>query len=68
MSEQGAQMVLERWTEDESFRLQMRRDPKAAVRSIGADLDEEQLQYFESIDWSLPDEQLQPLLEKLRYC
>ncbi len=52
MSDQGAQMVLERWTGDESFRQQMRTDPKAAVQSIGADLNEEQLEFLRSVDWT----------------
>jgi hypothetical protein len=69
MSEQGARMIADRWVEDESFREQLRRDPESAARSIGADLDAEQMEYLRSLDWSLSDEQLEELINKRAiYC
>jgi hypothetical protein len=68
MSEQGAQMIADRWVEDEGFRQQLRQDPDAAARSVGADLDTEQLEWLRSIDWTLSDEELEQLLNKPLYC
>ena len=64
MSEQGMQAVLDRWTEDESFRTQLRADPEGATRTIGAELDEEQLEFLRSVDWTLSDQELEELLNK----
>jgi hypothetical protein len=69
MSEQGARMVADRWVEDESFREHLRRDPETAARSIGADLDADQIEYLRSLDWSQSDEQLEELITKRAiYC
>ena len=69
MSEQGAQMVADRWVEDPSFRTELRDDTEGAVKRIGADLDPEQLEYLRSIDWSQSDDQLEELINKpMRWC
>jgi hypothetical protein len=69
VSEQGARMIADRWVEDESFREQLRRGPESAARSIGADLDAEQMEYLRSVDWTLSDEELEQILNKARlYC
>ena len=69
MSEQGAQMIADRWVEDESFRQQLRQDPQAAATSIGADLDAEQVEFLRSMDWSQSDDQLEQLLNKpMHWC
>ena len=69
MSEQGAQMIADRWVEDEAFRQQLRQDPETAARGIGADLTVEELEYLRSVDWTLSDEELDQLLNKLKfYC
>ena len=69
MSEQGAQMIADRWVEDEGFRQQLRQDPETAARGIGADLRAEQLEYMRSIDWTLSDEELEQILNKsFRWC
>jgi hypothetical protein len=68
MSEAGAKMILDRWVEDPRFREDVRSDPAGAARAIGADVDEEQLQFLRSVDWTLTDEELEPLLEKGFFC
>ena len=68
MSETGAKALLERWSEDVGFRTQLRADPMAAVATMGADLDEEQLEVLRSLDWTLSDEELEALLEKHLMC
>ena len=69
MTEQGAQMIADRWVEDHSFREKLRQDPEAAASSIGADLDPEQLEYLRAVDWSQSDEQLEELINKpMKWC
>jgi hypothetical protein len=63
------QIVPERWTEDESFRSDLRSNTDSAVsRVVGAELDPKEMDYLRNIDWTFSDEQLQPLLEKWRLC
>ncbi len=62
MSETGGKMLLDRWVEDTGFRQQMRSDPMGAVATIGADLDEKELEFLRSVDWTLSDEELEALL------
>lgn len=66
MSEQGAQMIADRWVEDPSFRTELRDDTEGAVKRIGADLDDEQLEFLRSVDWSQSDDQLEELINKPR--
>ena len=68
MSEQGAQMIADRWVEDPVFRKDLRDDTEGAVKRIGADLDPEQLEYLRSVDWSQSDDQLEELLNKRYVC
>jgi hypothetical protein len=68
MSEQGAQMIADRWVEDEAFRQQLRQDPDAAARTVGAELEAEQVEWLRSIDWTLSDEELEQLLTKGVWC
>ena len=64
----GAQMVMDRWVDDEGFRAELRSDPEAATRGIGADLDAEQLEFLRAVDWTLSDEELEALLNKMAWC
>jgi hypothetical protein len=66
MSE-AIQMVLDRWVEDEAFRGKLRADPEGAAKQIGADLTDPDREALRGIDWSLPDEELEALLEKGHY-
>jgi len=68
MSEQGAQMIADRWVEDPSFRTDLRDDVEGAAKKIGADLDPEQLEYLRSVDWSQSDDQLEELINKPWHC
>ena len=66
MDERERRLLLDRWTEDESFRQLLRTDPTAAAESIGIDLTDEGRELLRQTDWKLPDEELEPLLEKWR--
>lgn len=59
MRRQAVEQLMDRWMNDPSFRNEVRRDPEAAVRRAGADLSEDEWAALRSVDWSLPDEQLQ---------
>jgi len=61
-------MLLDRWVEDESFRTQMRSDAVSAAGSLGTELSAEDIEFLRSIDWTLSDEELEQLLEKVFYC
>jgi hypothetical protein len=64
MSEQGAQILIERWVEDEGFRQRLRIDPVSAVRSIGLEPTVDDEEALRNIDWSLADKELEALLDK----
>ena len=68
MEERSGQLLLDRWTEDEAFRQQMRSDAPAAVESIGVELTDEDRDFLASVDWTLTDEELEALLEKRLMC
>lgn len=62
MSRAGVETLVDRWINDPAFRDQMRLNPVEAVRRSGAELDSDELQALQSVDWSLPDEELQARL------
>ena len=68
MDKQHGQLILDRWTEDEAFRTQMRSDPIAAASSTGIELSDEDTEFLRSVDWTLSDEELEQLLEKALWC
>ncbi len=67
MSE-AMQALLDRWVEDETFRLRMRDDPEAAATEAGVSLTAEDREALRGFDWSMPDEELEPLITKLFRC
>jgi len=56
--------LVDRWTEQPAFREQMRKDPEAAVRTSGLQLDSEEWAIIRSTDWSLSDEELRERVSK----
>ena len=65
MSNQEAmQQLTDRFMNDPEFREQMRQDPEGAAERSGFQLDEEDRQALQSVDWSLPDEQLKERVSK----
>ena len=61
---QHMERLTDRFMNDPDFRERMRRDPEETAESLGLELDEEERQALRSIDWSLPDEQLQERASK----
>lgn len=59
MSRQALETLMDRWVNEPGFRDQLRADPEATVRQTGVSLSQDEWAALRSVDWSLPDEQLQ---------
>lgn len=70
MSNQEAmQKLTDRFMEDADFRERMKQDPEGTAKSEGLQLDEEDKQALQSVDWSLSDEQLKERVSQRRlFC
>jgi hypothetical protein len=72
MSNQEAmQQLADRFMNDADFRAEMRQDPEGAATGAGIELDEEDRQSLQSIDWGGSDEELQERVSKrfsARWC
>ena len=67
MSNQEAmQKLTDRFMNDADFRERMKQDPEGTAQSEGLQLDEEDKQALQSVDWSLSDEQLKERVSKSR--
>ena len=64
MSQQGMSQVMDRYTNDPTFREQLRSDPQGAIQSSGIQLDPSEKDALKNIDWNLPDEQLKERVSK----
>ena len=64
MNQRDAEQLLDRWMNDPGFKDELRHDPEGATRRAGVALEAEDLVAMQSIDWSLPDEELQERLSK----
>ena len=64
------QAVIDRWTEDPSFREGMRSDLDGTLKGAGIELDDDTTGQLRAVDWSQSDSELEQLLEKWRgsYC
>jgi hypothetical protein len=62
MSRQAVESLLDKWTNDPTFRVAMRKDPEATVRTLNVDLDQDELSAMRAVDWTLPDEELRTRL------
>ncbi len=65
MSYEAVGKLVDLWMSDPGFRAQAKKDPKAAARKAGVELNSEELAALSGIDWSLPDEQLQARVSKM---
>ena len=64
MSYESVGKLIDRCMGDASFREQIKKDPQAAARKAGVQLSDEELAALRSVDWGLPDEQLQARISK----
>ena len=64
------QAVLDRWTEDPSFREGMRTDLDGTLKGAGIELDDDTVGQLRTVDWNQSDAELEQLLEKykIQYC
>ena len=60
------QAVLDRWTEDPSFREGMRTDLDGTLKGAGLELDDDTAGQLRAVDWNQSDAELEQLLEKVR--
>jgi hypothetical protein len=65
MSRHAVESLLDKWTNDPGFRLAMRKDPEATVRTLNVDLDQDEWSAMRAVDWNLPDEELRTRLSAL---
>jgi hypothetical protein len=64
MSRAAVGNLIDRWLNEPDFRAAVRRDPEAAVRAEGVELNAEEWAALREIDWNLPDEELNSRLSK----
>lgn len=60
--------VIDRWSEDPSFRSAMRTNVRGALSGAGIALDDDTVGQLQAVDWSQSDAELEELLEKARWC
>ncbi len=65
MSYEAVGKLVDLWMSDPSFRAQAKKDPRAAARKAGVNLNNEELATLSSVNWNLPDEQLQARITKV---
>lgn len=65
MSRQSIETLMDRWTNDSTFRDEMRADPQGTVRRAGVELSAEETAALNQMDWSLADEELQARVSKI---
>ncbi len=56
--------LVDRYLSEPAFRAALQQDPEGTVRRSGIALNEDELAALRSIDWSLPDEELQARVNK----
>ncbi len=64
MSYEAVGKLVDLWMSDPGFRAQAKKDPRAAARKAGVELNDEELTALSSVDLSLSDEQLQARISK----
>ena len=62
------QAVIDRWTENPSFREGMRTDLDGTLRDAGIALDDDTVGQLRAVDWTQSDTELEELLEKKLAC
>ena len=63
---ESMQQLADKFMNDAAFREQMRQDPEGAAERSGYQLDDEDKQALNSVDWSGTDEQLNERVSKMR--
>ncbi len=64
MGSEAMQQLADRWMNDREFREEMRRDPEGTAERSGVELNEENRQTLQSLDWSESDQELRPRVSK----
>ena len=64
MSRETVEKLMDRWINEPAFRTEMRKDPEAAVHSSGMELDQDEWAALRSVDWNLPDTELQSRMSR----
>jgi hypothetical protein len=64
MSREAVADLLDRYINDPLFRARLRADPRRALDESGLDLTPEERKSLETVDWTLPDTQLQERITK----
>ena len=65
-NQETMQQLADRFMQDEDFRQQMLQDPEGTAESAGFQLDEEDRQALQSVDWNQSDEELKERVSKER--
>lgn len=64
MSRETVEKLMDRWINEPAFRTAMRKNPEAAVQSSGMQLDQDEWAALRSVDWNLPDAELQSRISR----
>lgn len=70
-NKEAMQQLADRFMNDADFREEMRKDPEGAAERSGYQLDDEDRQALQSVDWSGSDEELKERVSKgysIRWC
>jgi hypothetical protein len=65
-NQEEMQKLTDRFMNDPDFRERMKQDPEGTAQSEGLQLDEEDRQALQSVDWSQSDEQLKERVSQRR--
>jgi hypothetical protein len=58
MSREALETLVEKWTEDTSFRTALRKDPEGTIRGLGLELTSDEWGAVRNFDWNVSDEEL----------
>jgi hypothetical protein len=64
MAREAMSNLVDRWFNDEAFRVDLRRNPEETIKQSGFELDNDEWEAVKSVDWSLPDEELQERINR----
>lgn len=67
MDRETFEALVDRWTNDATFRSELRADPIGTVQRAGVQLTEGELTAFQTVDWSQSDEELGERVSKSEY-
>ena len=65
MSREAVNELFDRWVNDAGFRQEVRTDAEGAVRRTRAQLNEDEWAALRTVDWNLPDAELQARVSKM---